>query len=354
MKVSVVKIKNILGIEELEFKPSDHGLTLVRGGNATGKTSVVSALQALLGGGNDATLLRHGAEAGEAVLVLDDGTEVGMRTDGEKTERWAKDPKRGRFSSVKATIDQWVNHGSFNPVEFLSTNPGSPGDRVRMVLAAAPIALSKEQVARVRAWAAMPAEPPTKDHLEEIVTGHALVGLDEVRKLIYEERRVVNRELDRARKGAERLRLSLPPGSAEGKDPGEAVKAWESALQSNQEAATAAEVQSVKEQESLGVHRGGAVRQGCERPRGEQLPRTVLVQSGEGLEAAPGEPRPDPRGADHGPGGRRGGGAPREHEEAARRRGGGTGQGPGAIRRPDRRTRADRRDPRRAAQELPA
>src|SRR5574341_546842 len=258
MKVSVVKIKNILGIEELEFKPSDHGLTLVRGGNATGKTSVVSALQALLGGGNDATLLRHGAEAGEAVLVLDDGTEVGMRTDGEKTERWAKDPKRGRFSSVKATIDQWVNHGSFNPVEFLSTNPGSPGDRVRMVLAAAPIALSKEQVARVRAWAAMPAEPPTKDHLEEIVTGHALVGLDEVRKLIYEERRVVNRELDRARKGAERLRLSLPPGSAEGKDPGEAVKAWESALQSNQEAATAAEVQSVKEEEKLvtGIHAG--------------------------------------------------------------------------------------------------
>ena len=74
MQISHLTIRNILGIDELELSPQ--GFTQISGPNGTGKTSVLEAIKSALSAGHDATLLRHGAEKGEIVLVLDDGLEV--------------------------------------------------------------------------------------------------------------------------------------------------------------------------------------------------------------------------------------------------------------------------------------
>ena len=54
-------------------------IVAIVGANGSGKTSVLETIQAVLKGGNDATLLREGAAKGEAVLVLDDGTEINAK-----------------------------------------------------------------------------------------------------------------------------------------------------------------------------------------------------------------------------------------------------------------------------------
>ena len=74
MKVALIKIEQILGIEHLEIKPGL--LTVISGKNETGKTSVLEAIKSVTTGGKDGTLLRQGAEKGSVVLVFDDGTEA--------------------------------------------------------------------------------------------------------------------------------------------------------------------------------------------------------------------------------------------------------------------------------------
>ena len=74
MQVTQIKIQNILGIKELEIKPSS--ITEITGKNASGKTSVLEALKSVFAGGKDATLLRKGEKSGSVVLLLDDGTEI--------------------------------------------------------------------------------------------------------------------------------------------------------------------------------------------------------------------------------------------------------------------------------------
>ena len=71
MHIQHIKISNILGIRELEFKAGQ--FVEVTGRNGQGKTSLLEAIKAATQGGHDATLLRKGAEKGEVVLVLDSG-----------------------------------------------------------------------------------------------------------------------------------------------------------------------------------------------------------------------------------------------------------------------------------------
>ena len=116
MRVTKIQIRNILGIEELEFEPGK--ITVLRGRNATGKTSVLQAIASVFEGGHDASLIRRGAEAGEMVLVLDDGTQIRKRI----TESGAKTVVSQGLSVTRkpaAFLEQLVDHLSFNPMEFL-------------------------------------------------------------------------------------------------------------------------------------------------------------------------------------------------------------------------------------------
>lgn len=144
MKVSKIKIENILGIEELEIAPG--AVTVISGGNGTGKTSALEAVKAALRGGNDATLLRNGAKKGEVVLVLDDGTAVKrtVRATGTTTKVCAADGAElnGPAGRIKAIV-----HGeSLNPVEWISAPKAS---RVEMLAESIPMDLDVEKIGQI-------------------------------------------------------------------------------------------------------------------------------------------------------------------------------------------------------------
>ncbi|MGL4458723.1 MAG: AAA family ATPase, partial [Plesiomonas shigelloides] len=143
MRIAHVKISNILGIAELEFTPE--GFNEISGPNGTGKTSVLEAIKAVLTTGHDATLLRNGADKGEAILVLDDGTEISktvtadrssnsIRREGKKVPRPAE--------AIKALTDLY----SANPIEFLRARKQ---DRVKVLLETMPLEADVEKLEEI-------------------------------------------------------------------------------------------------------------------------------------------------------------------------------------------------------------
>lgn len=201
MKISHIKISNILGIDHLEFTPG--GFNEIVGPNGTGKTSILEAIKSATGSGHDATLLRQGAEKGEVVLVLDDGTEIQERLTPARTVRdVTRDGKKVTKPSdaIKALTDML----SVNPVEFL-TAPKK--DRVRVLLETMPIHLDVERLSKISGIDVVAAEG-----------SNALSVINHIRQQVYDDRTGTNRAVTEKESTINQLRVALPdaPGGIEG------------------------------------------------------------------------------------------------------------------------------------------
>jgi DNA repair exonuclease SbcCD ATPase subunit len=201
MKISHIRIQNILGIDHLEFSPE--GFTQITGPNGQGKTSVLEAIKAATGQGHDGTLLRKGADKGEVVLILDDGTEIQQRVTASRTTRdVVRDGKKVTKpgDAIKALTDAL----SVNPVEFLTARPK---DRVQVLLESMPIELDATRLSQV---SGLPVTPTAGSH--------ALAIIDHVRQQVYEDRTGTNRAVKEKDATINQLRIAMPdaPGGVEG------------------------------------------------------------------------------------------------------------------------------------------
>lgn len=194
MKIAHIKISNVLGLTELEFTPG--GFNEIAGPNGSGKTSVLEAIKAALNSGHDATLLRKGADKGEAVLVLDDGTEIKKRvTEASSTTEVRRDGKK--ITRPAETIRALTDLLSVNPVDFLRA---PKKDRVRVLLESMPIELDTDKLAAI-AGVAVPSLPGA----------HALHVIETVYKQVYDERTGTNRAVREKESTINQLRAAIPP-----------------------------------------------------------------------------------------------------------------------------------------------
>lgn len=196
-KVKLIKIENVLGIEDLEIQPGE-AVTVVSGRNGTGKSSVLEAIKALRGG-HDATLIRQGAEEGRVVLVLDDDMEITKRIRQNGSSLEARHPTMGRISAPQTWLNGLLDQVTVNPVELMTA---APADRVRKLLEAMPLAVSVDEL---RAALGDGVDFPAPS-----AGAHALEVLDAAQKAVYDERTGVNRVLRENRTTAEQLRASIP------------------------------------------------------------------------------------------------------------------------------------------------
>ncbi len=192
-KVALVKIKNIMGIEELEFAP-DGTLTNISGKNGKGKTSILEAIKSVLGA-SDATLLRKGASKGEVVLVLDDGTELANQVTADKsTKSVTRDGKK--LSAPTDALKALTDALSVNPVKFLTAGKQ---DRVKVLLESMPIDLDLKKLSKAAGTE---------------VTAHAgvhpLALIEMVRKQVFEDRTGTNRAVKEKDATINQMTLALP------------------------------------------------------------------------------------------------------------------------------------------------
>lgn len=204
MKISHIKITNILGIDSLEFSPD--GFTAITGANGQGKTSVLEAIKSATGVGHDATLLRKGAEKGEVVLVLDDGTEIVERVTPTRTTR---DVVQGgkKLTKPSEAIRALTDALSVNPVEFLTARKQ---DRVQVLLESMPINVDFEKLAAI---SGVPLKAVGIDSRE-----HGLAVIEHIHKQVYEDRTGTNRAVKEKDATINQLRAAMPdaPGGVEG------------------------------------------------------------------------------------------------------------------------------------------
>jgi len=193
MKVSHVKISNILGIKELEFD-AQH-FTEISGENGSGKTSVLEAIQSVLKTGHDATLLRTGETKGEAVLVLDDGTELSKTVTADKSTSKAR--VKGKLAGRPAEIIKSMSDlYSANPVEFIRARKQ---DRVKVLLESMPLTADADKLAAITGIP-VSFEPGT----------HALAVINSVYKAVYDDRTGTNRAVEEKANTINQLRLTVP------------------------------------------------------------------------------------------------------------------------------------------------
>ncbi len=204
MKVTHLKIKNILGIEEAEIVMNPTGVTCISGSNGSGKTSRLEAVKSLFDGGYDATLIRNGAESGEVVMVLDDNTKIRktLKVNGRPDLKVSGPDGLKSKIPPKTFLDMLVDNFSVDPVRFMLAKPK---ERVEILLQAVPLKVTPDHIK------AITGKVVTEDDCE----GHALQVLDTIRTQIYNERTGINSRAEEKQKYAEGILKDLPEQDAD-------------------------------------------------------------------------------------------------------------------------------------------
>jgi energy-coupling factor transporter ATP-binding protein EcfA2 len=220
MKISLIKIRNVLGITECEIRPGR--ITEIQGKNGQGKTSVLEAIKATViqerkegaGGVKLAGLLRDDADSGEVYMLLDNGVEISRRftktgADGPVVSL----PGVGELRSSADYLSQIADAISVNPIAILLADDDQ---RTQLILQTIPLSVTPEQIASC----GIPITPAIE---KAIRTSHALEVCDSIENGIVQERRDIGRDAKKAKATADRLSQTLPPGH-DGQD-------WQAVLQ---------------------------------------------------------------------------------------------------------------------------
>lgn len=202
MQIQKISISNILGIQDLQFEAGQ--FTSIEGRNGQGKTSVLESIKAVLKTGHDATLLRHGEEKGEIVLVLDDGQSILKKVGADSSTTEIRDANGKKVARPAEALKAITDMLSVNPIDFLNA---PKKDRVRVLLEAMPLEVDAEKLSEI-AGIEVTAQPGV----------HALQVISSTHKIVYDERTGTNRAVSEKKSTINQLRNALPemPEGVEG------------------------------------------------------------------------------------------------------------------------------------------
>jgi DNA repair exonuclease SbcCD ATPase subunit len=201
LRVAHIKISNILGIADFELTPGK--FTAITGRNGSGKTSILEAIKGALKGGHDATLLRNGAENGEVVLVLDDGTQIKKRITQAGSKLEFRDATGAKAAKPADSIRELIDALAVNPIEFLSV---PKKQQVTALLEAMPMQADFVKLAAVVA--------PVMN-LQPLGDMHAMDAIATVHKLVFDQRTGDNRMIKEKTGAVSQLEQSIPDALAE-------------------------------------------------------------------------------------------------------------------------------------------
>lgn len=197
MHITRLKIQNFEGIEALEIEPA--ALTILKGCNGAGKTSVLEAVRAAITNRPErGRLVKDGRGEGLILFELSNGT-VGERevTDHGRTAGSVTLEQDGHVSSPQGVLDKLTRGFGFNPVEFLSLDASEQREEILRVT---DVRLPMDEAIRLSAG----------EMRNDVTYGeHPLIVLRQIEDSLYYYRRDVNRDARKLRNAAEKMRESV-------------------------------------------------------------------------------------------------------------------------------------------------
>ena len=194
MKIVYVGLRNIMGIEELDFEPGK--ITVVEGKNGRGKTSILKALQGAVGGGHDATLLREGEDTGEVVLVFDDGKTLHKKIRAKGSKVSIKDDDGKELPRAASMLKDAIDDLAVNPIKILTANAK---ERVKLLLDSVEMEIPRKEIEEI-----------TGIEISAGDTRHPLHIIQEQRQKVFDERTDNNRFLKEKVTMVDKMREGIP------------------------------------------------------------------------------------------------------------------------------------------------
>lgn len=196
MYITRLQIRDFEGIEALDLEPSQ--LTILRGQNGAGKTSVLEAVRAALSNRPERSrLVREGNGNSSLVLFeLSDGTAGERRVTDEGRTAGSVKLTRGdvSFKSPQGILDKLQGGFGLNPVSFLSLNEG---EQREAILRVTEVDLPIEEAIRLSAG---------ERRADVSYDAHPLQVLKQIEESLYFYRRDANRDALKLRNAAEKMR----------------------------------------------------------------------------------------------------------------------------------------------------
>jgi hypothetical protein len=144
-KIGKLIAENFKKLKAVTIEPNEEGLIEITGANAAGKSSVLDAIWAALGGAaaSPGKPIREGAEKARIQLELQQGQQTELiitRTFTEKgTQLTIEDPEGRTFKSPQSMLDAIVGRLSFDPLAFAQKAEKEPKEAAKELMKIAKI-----------------------------------------------------------------------------------------------------------------------------------------------------------------------------------------------------------------------
>ena len=244
MSVTITKIEfeNVGATERMVLDPKP--LTIVRGRNGAGKSTIIKAFREFFDGGYDATVVRKGAEKATIKVTFSDGS-YGVRVINTKTRKSTVElfsPDGEKLRPAQERVSELAEGFSFDALAILTAKKA---DRLKYLEEFLDVRCSIEEVM----------EACREEDLARSFNPreNAFANIDRLHEVAYQQRTKINVEADNLRGAVQVVRQGVPTLNEDGKDwaaaEAEAAKVYREAT-----AALQVAEQAVKEQAAAAIH----------------------------------------------------------------------------------------------------
>lgn len=241
LSVTSIEIMNLKGIKRAAIRPG--ALTVIRGANGTGKTSILDGIAAVFEGGHNPELIRQGEDKAIVRLELSNDIVIEKKITEKGSYLEITSADGTPVKKPQAYLNSLAESFAFDPLAFCSA---SPKDRIAFLLEAMPIEFSRQELVEAVGTELAPSAALSLD------------GLVTLQKDVTEKRRVVHGRAEDRAATANNIRRTLPREEAGANAPDwkqkvAALKRQRDALET-EEAAAVADIHNEAESKRSEIH----------------------------------------------------------------------------------------------------
>lgn len=198
MKIKRINIKNYLGIDELNWSPSEKA-NYIRGPKGSGKSSILESIEKSFSNkGRRTELIKHGEDEATLYIETTDGLEIDRRLRREKADYLRLKKEGEGVESTERELRQFLQGDIFRPLDFINQ---SEKEQTELILSMIHMDYSEEDIAE---W--FKGEVPRGINWDK----HVLQVLKDIETRFYDQRQEINREIRTLLAQAEGIEKGLP------------------------------------------------------------------------------------------------------------------------------------------------